>query len=54
MNDIQSIPIGDFENTLSFPGEETSLGQGGFPHISFQEMYHARKEPFSRFSPTHN
>jgi hypothetical protein len=28
MNDIPSVPIGDFENTLSFPSEETSLGSG--------------------------
>jgi len=54
MNDVPSVPIGDFENTLSFPSEETSLGRGGIPHISPWEMYHARLEPFSRFSPPHN
>jgi len=54
MNDVPSAPIGDFENTLSFPSEETSLGRGGFPHISLREMYHARMEPFTRFSPPHN
>jgi hypothetical protein len=26
MNDVPSAPIGDFENTLSFPSEETSHG----------------------------
>ncbi|MGB3861805.1 MAG: hypothetical protein WA915_06950, partial [Candidatus Aminicenantaceae bacterium] len=44
-----SVPIGDFENTLSFPSAETSLGRRGFPHISPWEMYHARLEPFSQF-----
>jgi len=44
MNDVPSAPIGDFENTLSFPSEETSLGRGGFSHIS----------PWERFSPSHN
>ncbi|HUU52986.1 MAG TPA: hypothetical protein VMW92_08155 [Candidatus Heimdallarchaeota archaeon] len=28
MNDFSSAPISDFENTLSFPSEETSLGFG--------------------------
>ncbi len=28
MTGIQSAPIGDFENTLSFPSEETSLDFG--------------------------
>ncbi len=28
MDDVPSVPIGDFENTLSFPSEETSLGFG--------------------------
>jgi hypothetical protein len=53
MNDVSSVPIGDYENTLSFPSEETSLGRRGFPHISLREIYHARLEPFSRFSPPH-
>jgi hypothetical protein len=28
MNDVSRVPIDDFENTLSFPGEETSLDSG--------------------------
>jgi len=38
MNDVPSVPIGDFENTLSFPGEETLLGRGGFPHIPMGDV----------------
>jgi hypothetical protein len=55
MRDIPSFPIGDFENEIpiSFPGEETSLDRGDFPHISFQEISHARMEPSIRFSPPH-
>jgi len=52
MNDVPSVPIGDFENTLGFPGEETSLGRGGFPHISPWEMYHARPALLTVFSTT--
>jgi hypothetical protein len=33
MNDVPSVPIGDFENTLSFPSEETSLGSGLPSHL---------------------
>ena len=33
MNDLSSVPIGDFENTLSFPSEETSLGFGLPSHL---------------------
>jgi hypothetical protein len=33
MNDFPSVPIGDFENTLSFPSEGTSLGFGNAPAI---------------------
>jgi len=33
MNNSPSVPIGDFENTLSFPGEETSLGSGIPSHL---------------------
>ena len=33
MSDIPSDPIGDFENTLSFPNEETSLGSGLPSHL---------------------
>jgi len=33
MNDIMSVPIDDFENTLSFPSEETSLGSGLPSHL---------------------
>jgi len=33
MNDVPKVPIGDFENTLSFPSEETSLGSGLPSHL---------------------
>jgi hypothetical protein len=33
MNDVPSLPIGDFENTLSFPSEKTSLGSGLSSHL---------------------
>jgi hypothetical protein len=33
MNDVSSVPIGDCENTLSFPSEETSLGSGLPSHL---------------------
>ena len=52
MNDVPSVPIGDFENTLSFPSEETLLGRGGFPHISPWEMCHARSALHTVFSTT--
>ena len=52
INDLPSVPIDDFENTLSFPSEETSLGRGGFPHISLWEMYHARPALLTVFSTT--
>jgi hypothetical protein len=45
MDEIPSVPISDFENTLSFPSVETSLGRGGFPHISSWEMCHAAWSP---------
>jgi len=52
MNDVPSVSIGDFENTLSFPSEETSLRRGGFPHISLREMCHARPALLTVFSTT--
>ena len=33
MTDIPSAPIGDFENTLRFPSEETSLDSGLPSHL---------------------
>jgi hypothetical protein len=33
MNSVPSVPIDDFENTLSFPSEETSLGSGIPSHL---------------------
>jgi len=33
MNDVPSAPIGDFENTLSFPSKETPLGSGLPSHL---------------------
>jgi hypothetical protein len=54
MNDFPKVPIDDFENTLSFPGEKTSLDRGDFPHIILWEMSHARMESSMRFSPPHN
>jgi hypothetical protein len=41
MNDVPSAPIGDFENTLSFPSEETSLGSGLPSHLP-QGGHHGR------------
>ncbi|MCK4931251.1 MAG: hypothetical protein KAT01_03720 [Candidatus Aminicenantes bacterium] len=38
MNDIPSAPIGDFENTLSFPSEETSLGSGLPSHLLLRDV----------------
>ncbi|MGD8538160.1 MAG: hypothetical protein PVI66_05525, partial [Candidatus Aminicenantes bacterium] len=52
MNDDAKVPIRDFENTLSFPSEETSLDRGGFPHISQWEMFHARPAFHTVFSTT--
>jgi hypothetical protein len=34
MDDTRVIRLYSFGNTLGFPSEETSLGRGGFPHIS--------------------
>ena len=33
MTDVSSVTISDFENTLSFPSEETSLGSGLPSHL---------------------
>jgi len=33
MNEVPNVPISDFENTLSFPSEETSLGSGLPSHL---------------------
>jgi len=33
MNEVPKVPIGDFENTLSFPSEKTSLGSGLPSHL---------------------
>jgi len=38
MNKIPSAPIGDCENTLSFPGEETSLGSGIPSHLPMGDV----------------
>jgi hypothetical protein len=38
MNDVSSVPIGDCENTLSFPSEETSLGSGLPSHLSQRDV----------------
>jgi len=51
MNDVLSVPNGDFENTLSFPSEETSLGCGLPSHLPW-EMYHARPALHTVFSTT--
>ena len=52
INDVPEVPIGDFENTLCFPSEETLLGRGGCPHISPWKMYHARPSLLTVFSIT--
>jgi hypothetical protein len=49
---FQVIRLYDIKNTLSFPSEETSLGHGGFPHISPREMYHAHPSLLTVFSIT--
>jgi len=46
MNDVPSAPIGDFENTLSFPSEETSLGSGLPSHLPLGDVP-------CPFSPSH-
>jgi hypothetical protein len=33
MNDVPSVPISDYENTLSFPSEEIYLGSGLPSHL---------------------
>jgi hypothetical protein len=38
MTDIPSAPIGDFENTLSFPSEETSLDSGPASHLPLGDV----------------
>jgi hypothetical protein len=38
MNDHSSISIGDIENTLSFPSEETSLGSGLPSHLPLEDV----------------
>jgi len=48
---VTNDQIGDFENTLSFPSEETSLGSGLPSHLP-SEMYHARPVLLTVFSTT--
>ncbi len=48
---LLNVPIGDWENTLSFPSEETSLGSGLPSHLS-REMYLARTALLTVFSTT--
>jgi hypothetical protein len=38
MNDFPSSPIGDFENTLSFPSEETSFASGLLSHLPWGDV----------------
>jgi hypothetical protein len=38
MNEVPSVPISDFENTLSFPSEETSLGSGLPSHLPMGDV----------------
>ncbi|MGB6866428.1 MAG: hypothetical protein WBE11_12100, partial [Candidatus Aminicenantaceae bacterium] len=38
MNNVLSAPIGNFENTLSFPNEETSLGFGLPSHLPLGDV----------------
>jgi len=38
MNNAPSVPIGDFENTLSFPSVETSLGSGLPSHLPMGDL----------------
>jgi hypothetical protein len=50
---FRAIRIYDIKNTLSFPGEETSLGSGLSSHLP-SEMYHARPALLTVFSITHS
>jgi len=36
--DVSNDQIGDIENTLSFPSEETSLGSGLLSHLLFGDV----------------
>ena len=38
MHDFPSVPIGDLENTLSFPSVETSLGSGLPSHLPLGDV----------------
>jgi hypothetical protein len=38
MDEVPSGPISDFENTLSFPSEETSLGSGLPSHLLLEDV----------------
>jgi hypothetical protein len=49
---LREIKFYDIKDTLRFPGEETSLGRGGFPHIFPWEMPHARPALIAVFSIT--
>jgi hypothetical protein len=48
---VPRVPIGDFENTLSFPSEETSLDFRLPSHLP-REMHHARPVLHTVFSTT--
>jgi hypothetical protein len=37
-NDVECVPIGNFENSFNFPSDETSLGRGGFAHNALQSV----------------
>jgi len=38
MDDLPRIPIGDCKNTLSFPGDETSLDSGLPLHLPMEDI----------------
>ena len=48
---LRVIRLYDIKNTLSFPGEEISLGSGLPSHLPW-EMYHARPALLTVFSIT--
>jgi len=53
LNEIPSVPISDYENTFSFPSEETSLDVGA-SLSSPNGRSTMPVQPYSRFSPPLN
>jgi hypothetical protein len=47
INDYAEVPIGDFKNTLSFPGEETSLDSRPSSHLPVADVPCPSSPPYS-------